>query len=307
MTPEFSPSNETPERVLVIAFQGWSDAGNAATTALGYLERGLDIGVLHVLGADDFVDLQMFRPVLVSNDDGSRSLEWPDTRLLGPVDGSDEAHSDDARERIRNLSGEQVNHMYLLDATEPAHHWRHFAEEIVDLVDAWNIDLVVTIGSMFSDSPHSRPIVVSVTSEDPNVRTRFDAEQSSYEGPVGVTTVINMALAQALIPSVSVWAQVPHYVHSAPSPKATLALIDRLEELLNIVIPRGDLLEEATEWERNINALASQDDDMRNYIERLEAARDTFEGPQATGDAIAYELEKFLQIRPDDGPGDEEE
>lgn len=306
MNPEFTAANEPHERVLVMAFQGWSDAGNAATSALGYLERGLDLDVFHVIGADDFVDLQMFRPVLVSDDDGSRRLEWPNTRLLGPVmrpavTGDDEDPPPGGpEERVRNLDGSPTDHVYLLDATEPAHHWHSFSEEILDLVDTWDIDLVVTLGSMFSDAPHSRPITVSVSSDDPTVRTRFDAEQSSYEGPVGVTSVINLALAQAGVATLSLWAQVPHYVHSAPSPKATLALIDRIEELLNIVIPRGDLIAQATEWERNINLLASQDEDMKQYIERLEAARDTFEGPQATGDAIAYELEKFLQIRPDD-------
>ena len=131
------------------------------------------------------------------------------------------------------------------------------------------------------------------------MRARTGATRSDYEGPVGITTVLELALAEADVPSLSLWAQVPHYVHSAPSPKATLAILDKLEELLDVVIPRGNLLEEATEWEANIDRIASVDEDMSNYIRTLEAARDAASAPETTGEAIAHEFEKYLNIDPD--------
>lgn len=290
------------QRVLIAAFGGWSDAGSAATTALEHLESSLKVELLHAIGGEGYVDLQMYRPVLSTQLDGSRTIEWPDSRMLGPIARPGEPpneESDHPAEIVRSLMGAPVDNIFLFEGTEPAHHWQSYADEIVDLVETWGIDLVVLVGSMFSDAPHSRPLLISVSSEDPEVRARFDVERASYEGPIGVTTVLTQALSQAGIDTISLWAQVPHYVHSAPSPKATLALLDRCEELLNIVIPRGDLLSDATEWEQNIDALAGQDEEMVQYIQRLEEVRDSVEGPEATGDAIAYELEKYLQIRPD--------
>lgn len=299
---DHTPPHEN-QRVLIAAFGGWSDAGSAATTAIEHLESSLDVEPLHAIGGESYVDLQMYRPMLTTQADGSRTIEWPDSRLLGPIARPGVApidENDPPTETVRTLMGETVSNIFLFEGTEPAHHWQSYADEIVDLVETWGIDLVVLLGSMFSDAPHSRPLLISVTTENPEVRARFDAERGSYEGPIGITTVLSQALDEAGIDTLSLWAQVPHYVHSAPSPKATLALLDRCEELLNIVIPRGDLLSDATEWEQNIDALAGQDEEMIRYIQRLEEARDSVEGPEATGDAIAYELEKFLQIRPDD-------
>src|SRR5690606_14082608 len=145
-------------------------------------------------------------------------------------------------------------------------------------------------------APHSRPILTTLHSENAELRARSGAERSDYEGPVGITTVMELALADADIPTASIWAQVPHYVHSAPSPKATLAILDKLEEMLDIVIPRGTLVQEATEWEANINRVAASDDDMANYIRGVEQARDAASAPETTGEAIAHEFEKFLGL-----------
>lgn len=281
-----------PERVLVVAFHGWSDAGGAATTACDHLADALAVEPLHVISAEGYVDLQMYRPTITMNIEGERVLEWPDTQLYGPV-AKPGAQTDPPR--VKPLDGSPMPELFILDGTEPSQLWQMYADEVLDLAEAWSIDYVVMLGSMFSDAPHSRPIPITVTSEDAQLRTRFDARSPDYEGPVGISTIMTQTFAKAGLPSVSLWAQIPHYVHSSPSPKASLALLDRLEELLNIVIPRGTLLEEATDWEQNINKLASQDEDMTNYIERLEEARDSVEGPSATGDAIAYELEKFLR------------
>lgn len=293
--PLATPDTDEP-RILMVAFNGWSDAGNASTLALKHLQTCLEVEPVHVISSDGYIDLQMYRPMLTKLPSGERNIEWPDARFYAPVIRAD----DPTPTRVTNLKGDPVTNIFLLDATEPAHQWLNYADEVLDLIDTWEIDLVVFLGAMFSDAPHTRPIQVLVTSEDPDIRTEFDAEDSNYEGPVGIATVLAHQLVIADVPSISLWAQVPHYVHSAPSPKATLALIDRFEELLDIVVPRGSLLEEANEWETSINALAGQDDEMSRYIERLEEARDSVEGPESTGEAIAHEFEKFLRIRPED-------
>lgn len=289
------------ERVLIAAFGGWSDAGNAATTTIDHLRKFLRVETLHVISADGYVDFQMHRPQMVQSAEGGREIQWPDSEFFGPIfrPGEDPLSEEELQDTVRTLDGEPVSSVFLLQAIEPAQHWSQYVDEILDFIDTWDIDLVICVGSYFSDSPHSRPIITALTSDDAGIRQRFDAERSDYEGPIGISAYAMQVFAAAEVPTVALWAQVPHYVHSAPSPKATLALLDKCEELLNVVIPRGDLLTEANEWEQNIDDLAGQDDEMRRYIQRLEEARDTFDGPKTTGDAIAYELEKYLRIRPD--------
>ena len=141
------------------------------------------------------------------------------------------------------------------------------------------------------------------------MRQQLGVERSSYEGPVGILSVLGDAAEKAGIPTVSIWASVPHYVHNAPSPKATLAIIDKLEEIIDVVIPRGDLVTEAAAWESGIDALAGDDDDMASYIEQLEQARDTVDSPEASGEAIAQEFERYLRRggdKPDGGAAGDE-
>lgn len=301
--------------MLIAAFEGWSDAGAATTTVLQHLAELMQAEPLHAIGAEGYTDFQVHRPKVVIGSDGSRTLNWPDTKLYGevhrpgesdPVDSdateiSDEndadgteQHAEQAPETVRRIDGTRVTNLFLLAGVEPARDWLSFADEVLDLVDTWAIDFVVLLGSMFSDAPHSRPIVTSVVSENVDRHEVFGAERSKYEGPVGISTVVDLTLTEAGIETLSLWAQVPHYVHSTPSPKVTLALLDKLEELLDIVIPRGELLSEATEWESNINRIAAADEDMSRYIRGLEESRDETLAAETTGDAIALEFEKFL-------------
>lgn len=298
------PQAASPPRVLIAAFEGWSDAGAATTTVLQHLAELIDAEPLHAIGSDGFVDFQVHRPKVSFDDDGRRVLDWPETRLYGTVQRPGDER--DAGETVRRLDGSSVTDLFLLAGVEPARDWPAFADEIVDAIDAWEIDTVILIGSLFSDAPHSRPIVTSLTSDDPGLRARTGATRSDYEGPVGISSVLELALTAAGVPVLSLWAQVPHYVHSAPSPKATLAILDKLEELLDVVIPRGELLTEANEWEANIDRIAAADDDMASYIRSLEEARDAASAPEATGEAIAHEFEKFLRIDdPDEDPEDD--
>nr|WP_251364089.1 MULTISPECIES: PAC2 family protein [unclassified Leucobacter] len=317
---------------MIAAFEGWSDAGAATSTALEYLGDLIDAEMIHTIGSEGYVDYQVHRPKVMIEDDGTRTIDWPDTRLYATVQrpgaevppgaaGADAVSAaptavpgeltatvDEAGkkpDRITRLDGTIVNDLFLLAGVEPARNWQAYADELLELVDTWGITTVIFLGSFFSDAPHTRPIVTSLSSESSAARARFDASRGDYEGPAGITTIVEMALHGAGIETIALWAQVPHYVHSMPSPKATLALLDKLEELLDAVIPRGDLLDQATQWERNIDQVASVDDEMQRYIRRLEAARDTVEAPEATGDAIAYEFEKFLRIDPDQATTDD--
>lgn len=306
------PSDNTSSaRVLIAAFEGWSDAGAATTTVLQHLAELLDAEVLHAIGAEGYVDFQVHRPKLAFDENGNRVLDWPDTRLYGKVQrpGVDDPLEIPEQDTVRRIDGTPVTDLFLLAGVEPARDWLSFADEVIELVDVWGIDTVILLGSMYSDAPHSRPIVTSVSTESTERRAdEAGAVRNTYEGPAGIGSVVDLALADAGVEAISLWAQVPHYVHSAPSPKATLALLDKLEELLDIVIPRGDLLDQATEWEENIDRIAATDEDMTQYIRRLEESRDATLAAETTGDALALEFEKFLeQPRSDeDAPHDED-
>ena len=265
-------------RLLVVAFEGWNDAGEAASGAIKTLRDQLDVETLLSLEPEDYFDYQFNRPLIGFDDEGRRTLVWPSIVLSGPQE------ADAAPDSV-----------YLLLGTEPSRGWKTFAREILDAVEANGITGIVFLGAMLADVPHTRPISVFTSSENPEVREEFSIERSTYEGPVGILSVLADAAETAGIPTVSIWASVPHYVHNAPSPKATLALIDRLEEVIDVIITRGELVDEAAAWESGIDALASDDDDMSSYIEQLEQARDTVDSPEASGEAIAQEFERYLQ------------
>jgi PAC2 family len=269
--------------LLVVAFEGWNDAGEAASGAASAIRDQLELVPVIELEPEDYFDYQFNRPTVSVDDEGDRVLEWPSVTLYGPGDGS-----------IATESGLAV---HVLLGTEPSRGWKTFAAEVVDAIETADVTAVVFLGAMLADVPHTRPISVFASSENAAVRDRFELERSTYEGPVGILSVLSDAAERAGIPTLSIWASVPHYVHNAPSPKAMLALIERLEEFVDLQVARGDLLEESAAWESGIDALADDDDDMRAYITQLEQARDTVDSPEASGEAIAEEFERYLRRR----------
>lgn len=267
-----------------MAFEGWNDAGEAASGAVRMLKEQLEVLPIAEVDPEDYFDYQFNRPSIEADDEGNRVLAWPGVTAFGPV-------------------APVAAGIYLLLGTEPSRGWKTFTSEILEVIDDAEITGIVFLGAMLADVPHTRPISVFVSSENAAVRAELDIERSTYEGPVGILSVLADAAEKAGVPTLSVWASVPHYVHNAPSPKATLALIQKLEDLINVTIPRGELVEESAAWESGIDALASDDDDMAAYIEGLERARDTVDSPEASGDAIAEEFEKYLRRRDGRGPG----
>ena len=290
-------------RLLVVAFEGWNDAGEAASNAVRTLRDQLDLVPLTEVDPEDYFDYQFNRPTAALDDDGNRRIVWPTVAMYGPVSPLEAHTAGLATDADIDVTGDNGNNVYLLVGTEPSRGWKTFTTEILETIEANEITSVIFLGAMLADVPHTRPISVFVSSENAGVREELSVERSTYEGPVGILSVLSAAAENAGIPTLSIWASVPHYVHNAPSPKATLALIDKLEEIVDVVIPRGDLVDEAEAWETGIDALASDDDDMSSYIEQLERARDTVDSPEASGEAIAHEFEKYLR-RTEDGRPD---
>jgi len=264
-------------RILVVAFEGWNDAGEAASAAARRLRESFEVVPVADVDPEAYFDYQFSRPMITSEPDGSRRIVWPSVTLYAPANDS--------------------HHVHLLMGTEPSREWQTFAEEILERAGELDLDIVVFLGAMLADVPHSRPIGVHATSDAAEVREILGLARSQYEGPVGIISVLAAAFEEAGLPSISVWASVPHYVHNAPSPKATLALLDRIEELVGISAERGDLLAESQAWETGIDQLADDDEEMASYIQSLERARDTVDAPEATGDAIAEEFERYLRGR----------
>ncbi len=295
------PAGFEGRRLLIVAFEGWNDAGEAATGAARLLAERLALVEIAAVDPELYFDYQFTRPTVAVGDDGVRRLEWPGAAILGP---GREHELDDP------VTGPGASGLHVLIGAEPARSWKGFAAELIDAALAADIDGVVLLGAMLADAPHTRPLTVFASSENPEVRSALGVERSSYEGPVGILSVIADQAERAGIPTVSLWASVPHYVHNAPSPKAVLALLGKVEELTGLSIPRGTLETEAKAWEAGVDALAADDEDMAGYITQLEQARDAVDAPEASGEAIAQEFERYLRRRGDgpegraDGRGD---
>jgi proteasome assembly chaperone (PAC2) family protein len=244
-----------------------------------HLIKVWDARVVAAIDPEDFYDFQMNRPVVGTNDAGMRKITWPSTQLS-----------------VARPPGAQRD-VILLRGIEPNMRWRQFCAELLAAADELGTEMVVTLGALLADTPHTRPIPVSGTATEPDLADRLKLEQSNYEGPTGIVGVFQDACVQLDIPAVSFWAAVPHYVAQPPCPKATLALIGQIEDLLEISIPLDDLPEEARAWERGVDELAEEDEEIADYVRALEETRDTAELPEASGEAIAREFERYLKRR----------
>jgi proteasome assembly chaperone (PAC2) family protein len=263
--------------VLVAAFEGWNDAGDAATDAVEHLIDVWEGEEVAAIDPDDFYDFQVNRPMVSLVDGLTRTITWPTTRFFAV--------------RLPDAPRDLV----LVRGVEPNMRWRGFCEEVLSTAAELGVAEVVTLGALLADSPHTRPVPVSGTSSDPVLATRLGLEGSRYEGPTGIVGVLQEACTGAGLPAVSFWAAVPHYVASPPCPKATVALLRRVEDLLDVTIPLGDLPEEARAWERHVDELAAEDSDVAEYVASLEEREPEEELPEASGEAIAAEFQRFLR------------
>jgi predicted ATP-grasp superfamily ATP-dependent carboligase len=280
---EFETLPELVDPVMVAAFEGWNDAGDAASGAVSHLAEVWDAQPLAEIDPEEYYDYQVNRPTIAVDDDGVRQLTWPTTRLSV------------ARLPLA------VRDVVLVHGLEPNMKWQQFTREILGLAGELDIRLVVTLGALLSDSPHTRPVPVTGTASETGLATGLGLEPSRYEGPTGIVGVLQEACGRYGIPAVSLWAAVPHYVAQPPCPKATLALVRRVEDLLDVPVPLGELVEEARAWEIGVDELAAEDEEVAEYVKQLEEARDTTDLPEASGEAIAREFERYLRRRGVDG------
>lgn len=252
----------------IIAFTGWNDAAEAASGAVEHLVDVLGAEEEAALSAEDFVDLQVNRPMVTLGEDGTSEITWPDTLLL----------------RARTESAP----LFLVLGPEPSHAWTTFVDELLGMFEERQVSQLIVLGALLSDTPHTRPLPI----------TASDGEgPSDYEGPVGIPTLLASEAGARGFDIVSLWVQVPHYVGQTASPKAVLALINAVQGRVHPVVPLGDLEEESVAWTRGVDELAEVDPEIGEYVHRLEEAKDTSELPEASGDAIAAEVEQFLRRR----------
>lgn len=279
---ELEGSLHLNDPVLIAAFEGWNDAADAASAALDHLSKVWKARSIASLDADDYYDFQVNRPT-VHIQDGKRVITWPTTSIL--VATPPDAPRD----------------MLLVRGIEPNMRWRQFCDEIIEVAETAGVEMCVLLGALLADSPHTRPIPVSASANDPELTKALGLSPSRYEGPTGVLGVLADGCERAALPAVSFWAAVPHYVAQPPCPKATLALLRKVEDLLDVPIPLGELPEDARAWERGVDDLAKEDTEVSEYVRSLEQARDAADLPEATGEAIAREFERYLRRRPEHG------
>jgi proteasome assembly chaperone (PAC2) family protein len=282
------PDGELPalrNPVLVAAFEGWNDAGDAASGAVEHLELTWDAEPLAELDSEDYYDYQVNRPTVRQVDGVTREIQWPSSMLsVCSPPGS-------ARDVV------------LLRGIEPNMRWRSFCADLLAFVEQLGVSTVVILGALLADTPHTRPVPVTGSAYSKEAAERFSLEQTRYEGPTGITGVLQDACVKAGVPAVSFWAAVPHYVSQPPNPKATIALLRRVEDVLDIEVPLGELPQQAEEWEAAVSEMTKDDEEVTEYVRTLEergdAAIDVNE-VKIDGDAIAAEFEKYLRRR---GPG----
>jgi PAC2 family protein len=261
---------------VVAAFGGWNDAGDAASGVIDHLAEITSARLAFAMDPDDYYDFQVNRPTIATTSGGERTLQWPTTEVLvAPLPDRD---------------------LVLIGGPEPNFHWRGYCSALISAIRTVEPEIVVLLGAMLTDAPHSRPVPVNASASTPEAAASLGLDLSDYEGPSGILSVLAADCAVIGIPAASLWASVPHYVAEPPNPKATLALLDRLEDLLDTPLDTGDLPEQAAQWESQVNDLAAEDSDISAYISALEERRDENQ-PEPQGEAIAAEIQRYLRRR----------
>jgi proteasome assembly chaperone (PAC2) family protein len=276
------PPNDLPrltDPVAVVAFEGWNDAGDAATGAVEHLELIWDATPLAALDPEDYYDFQVNRPTVSLVGGISRRVEWPTTRISvarPPESGRD---------------------VVLIRGIEPNMRWRGFCDELIELCQELEVRTVVALGALLADTPHTRPTPVTGSAYDRESAERWGLETSRYEGPTGILGVFQDACVQAGLPAISFWAAVPHYVSQPPSPRATVALLTRVEEVLEVTVPLGALPQQADDWVKTVDEMANEDAEVVEYVRSLEERATEDDLSRASGDSIAREFERYLRRR----------
>lgn len=275
---------ELHNTVVVAAFEGWNDAGDAASDAVAHLADIWNTRPIVAIDDEAYYDYQVNRPVIRQVDGVTRELEWPAMRISHcRPPGSD-------------------RDVVLMHGVEPNMRWRTFCAELLAIIDKLNVDTVVILGALLADTPHTRPVPVSGAAYSPESARIFGLQETRYEGPTGIAGVFQYACVAAGIPAVTFWAAVPHYVSHPPNPKATVALLRRVEDVLDVEVPLGDLPTEAEAWEHEISEMTAEDEELAAYVLSLEQHGDASVDVKDAlrdidGDALAAEFERYLRRR----------
>lgn len=267
--------------VLVAAFEGWNDAGDAASGAVRYLIDRYDAELVAEIDAEEFFDFTATRPQAEVDSDGIRRIVWPTTEVYAAT-----------------LPGD-AGDVVLLVGTEPQLRWRTFCAQVTGLAEALGCRLAVILGALVAEVAHSRPVPVVGTVSDPALQVELGLQTSNYEGPTGVVGVLSAACREAGLPAASLWAAVPTYVPTAPSPKAVLALLEHTAEVLGTWVPTTDLEIASAAYERQVTELVQEDDETSSYVSQLEERHDADTGDSGAARSLVEEVERFLRNRPD--------
>ncbi|HUB76523.1 MAG TPA: PAC2 family protein [Solirubrobacteraceae bacterium] len=272
---------------LVCAFTGWNDAGDAASAALSFVGGALGATRFARIDPEEFYDFQATRPKVRLDDEGRREIVWPAIEVFAA--------------RVPRAPRDLV----LLGGPEPSLRWRQFTQLIVDLTEALGIQLVVSLGALLADVPHTLPVHVSGSSSDAALTERLGLQPTRYEGPTGIVGVLGAACAAQGIPTASLWASVPHYVAAAPNPKAALALVRRLEGMVGVSVDASELESAAADYERQVGLAVQADPDVQAFVERLEQLAEDERASEPedipSGERLASEFQRFLRQRGGEG------
>lgn len=276
---------------MVCAFTGWNDAGDAASAALQFMGSSLRAARFATVDPEQFFDFQAARPTIRLVEGRMREIDWPEVEVYAA--------------RVPRAPRDLV----LVQGPEPSMRWRTFCQELVDLAEALGVQMVVTLGALLADVPHSRPVSITGIASDEALVDRLDLRSATYEGPTGITAVLHHACQQAGLPSASLWASVPHYVAAAPNPKAALALTRKLEGLVGVAVDATELEDAAADYERQVGLAVQSDPEVQAFVERLEAAAEEEaasteqrSGDLPSGDVLAREFQRFLRQRGPENP-----
>lgn len=275
---ESVPVQPLRDPVLIAAFEGWNDAGEAASSALRHLVATWGAVEVADIDPEDYYDFQVNRPQAAVVD-GERVVTWPTTRVLVA--------------RLPHASHDVV----LVDGIEPSTRWRSYTREVLDIAHDLGVQAIVTLGAYLANVPHTRPIPVTMTADTAGARERWGAESSDYEGPTGIVGVIGYAASLAGLDAVACWAAIPYYAGGPPSPKASAALVTQVSTLLGVAIPCDELDSAGRQWVSGVDELAESDEEIADYVSTLEEQSDSAELIEGSGDALAREFEQYLRRR----------
>jgi predicted ATP-grasp superfamily ATP-dependent carboligase len=268
--------------VLVAAFEGWNDAGEAATSALAFVSSALRAEPIGYIDPEEFFDFQVTRPTVRLVDGDHRQIDWPVVQIQAAT--------------VPRADRDLV----LLRGHEPNLRWRTFATEVMGVAGELDVELVVTLGALLADVPHTRPVQVVGSAGDQELARRLGIATSRYEGPTGVLGILGDAARRASLPGISIWAALPHYVQASPNPRAALALVRKLRELLPLPLDTASLEEATRKFDATVAEVVAEDPELVGYVERLEAEADRDQNELAAlpPEQLVAEVERFLRDQP---------